>query len=405
MKNLLQNTAAPMAGPSAATGAPGVLWRGALVLAAAMGVGRFAYTPILPLMEQQTDLDVSAGAQIATANYVGYLAGALLLSFWPSLATSRVVARSGLVVLIGTIALMPLSTSPHVWMVLRLLTGVASAVLFIVSAQVVLRTLRGKQHLSGWAYGGVGLGIAVSGVVVLLLGTAASWSFSWWLCALLALAFGAPAWTLLDRAAPAEQEGGGPETTPRGGARAFGLLLVGYFLEGVGYIIAATFLVAALTGAELAWLGNGAWVLVGVAVIPSCVLWARFSGRVAAPSLLVTALLLQSVAVALPGLTSNPALVALAAIAFGGTFMGITTLALSCGARLGVPRSAAALTAAYGLGQIAGPLAVRPTLSAGYQPALLIGAAVLLGAAVVVLVLRLAAWHPPASSRPLPRRD
>lgn len=119
----------------------------------------------------------------------------------------------------------------------------------------------------------------------------------------------------------------------------------------------------------------------------------------------MAALLLQAVAVALPGLTSNPALVALAAIAFGGTFMGITTLALACGARLGVPRSAAALTAAYGLGQIVGPLAVQPTLGAGYQPALLIGAAVLLGAAVVVLLLRLTAWRLPASSQQVPRPD
>ncbi len=109
-------------------------------------------------------------------------------------------------------------------------------------------------------------------------------------------------------------------------------------------------------------------MLVGVAVIPSCVLWARFSRRVAAPSLLVAALLLQAVAVALPGLTSNPALVALAAIAFGGTFMGITTLALACGARLGVPRSAAALTAAYGLGQIVGPLVVKPPSARDIKP-------------------------------------
>lgn len=75
-------------GSSALADERGILWRGALALAAAMGVGRFAYTPILPLMERQTSLTADAGAWIATANYVGYLAGALLLIVFPALALS-----------------------------------------------------------------------------------------------------------------------------------------------------------------------------------------------------------------------------------------------------------------------------------------------------------------------------
>ncbi|PRW64913.1 MFS transporter [Actinopolyspora mortivallis] len=404
-EELLPNTATSTAEPPVTSEERQVLWRGALALAAAMGVGRFAYTPILPLMERQAGLGADTGAQIATANYVGYLVGALLLSFRSSLAVSRAFTRGWFVVLVGTTALMPLTTSPPVWMLLRLLTGVASAVIFIVSAQAVLRTLRSNPHLSGWAYGGVGLGIAVSGTTVLLLGTTASWSTSWWLCAALALLLGFPVWTLLDRAASPRERTARDGTGREGRGRAFGLLLTGYFLEGVGYIIAATFLVAALSDAELAWLGNGAWVLVGLAAVPSCVLWARFSRGIAAPSLLVAALLLQAVAVALPGLTSAPTLVAVSAVAFGGTFMGITTLALASGAQLGVPGSAAALTAAYGLGQIVGPLVVQPTLGAGYQPALLIGGAVLLAGAVTMLLLRLTAWPGVTSSHTADRES
>ena len=369
-----------------------VLWRAGLALAAAMGVGRFVFTPILPLMQQQAGLTATDGAELATANYVGYLAGALLLSAFPTLACSSPLARGSLVVLVGSLAMMSLVSGPPMWMLLRLVTGVASAVIFIVSAQAVLRTLRRNPHLSGWAYGGVGLGIAVSGGVVLILGTATSWSVSWYLSAGLALLFGAPLWNLIDHAAPATERTGATGTVRQGWSKAFGFLLIGYFLEGVGYIIAATFVVAALADAGLAWLGSGAWVLVGVAAVPSCVLWAYVSRRVSRPALLALALLLQAAAVALPGLTDSAAAVLGSAVVFGGTFMGITTLALAAGAELGIPRSAAALTAAYGLGQIAGPLVVQPTLHHGYSTALLIGGAILLAGALVMLVLRATAW-------------
>ncbi|WP_343070699.1 YbfB/YjiJ family MFS transporter [Nocardiopsis mwathae] len=382
-----------------------LLWRAALVLAAAMGVGRFVYTPILPMMEQQAGLSAVTGAHIATANYLGYIAGAVLLSVLPSLANSRALARGSLVLLVATLAAMPLTASPPAWMALRFLAGVTSAVIFIVAAQALLRTLRRSPHLSGWSYGGVGLGIALSGAVVLAAGPTTSWPVFWYLSAALALLLGAPVWTLIDRAADPRETASGAGGAEPASKRAFRLLLAGYFLEGVGYIIAATFLVAALSGAGLTWLGNGAWVLVGVAAIPSCVLWAYWSRRISRPTLLVVALLVQAVAVALPGVTDNAAMVMVSAVLFGGTFMGITTLALAAGAELNVPRSAAALTTAYGLGQVVGPLVVQPTLDHGYQPALLIGGAVLSVGAVVVLLLRVSSWPGiPAPTRPAPPR-
>ena len=44
--------------------------RGAAALGAAMGIGRFAYTPILPLMTAQAAVTPQVAAQLATANYV-----------------------------------------------------------------------------------------------------------------------------------------------------------------------------------------------------------------------------------------------------------------------------------------------------------------------------------------------
>ena len=140
------------------------------MLAVGMGVGRFAYTPILPLMEHQAGLSTSMASNLATANYLGYLLGALAGIFAPALARSRLAARGSLIVVILTLALMPVTVDATAWLALRLVAGAASALLFVIATSAMLGRLhRGAQHLVGWGFGGVGLGIALSGALVLIL--------------------------------------------------------------------------------------------------------------------------------------------------------------------------------------------------------------------------------------------
>ncbi|MGW2717014.1 YbfB/YjiJ family MFS transporter [Streptomyces sp. NPDC001492] len=123
-----------------------------------------------------------------------------------------------------------------------------------------------------------------------------------------------------------------------------------YSLEGVGYIVAGTFLVAATGRAPP--VGNGSWVLVGPAAVPSPALWARQGRRWSQPSLLLAALVVQAIGIALPALIGSVAAVLLSAVLFGGTFPGISMPALATGAHLRFPRSVALLTAGYSVGQI-----------------------------------------------------
>src|SRR6476620_10976669 len=94
---------------------------GLLSLAVAMGIGRFAFTPMLPLMLQAGQVDVAAGGWIAAANYAGYLVGAL--TGW---AGTRLAAIAlGLTVLLTGAMAIP---GPVAWWaLLRFLGGVASA--------------------------------------------------------------------------------------------------------------------------------------------------------------------------------------------------------------------------------------------------------------------------------------
>jgi MFS family permease len=170
--------------------------------------------------------------------------------------------------------------------------------------------------------------------------------------------------------------------------RWFGALLTSYSLEGIGYIIAGTFLVAAIDQTGPGWAGSGAWIIVGLAALPSSVLWARLSNRWSRPALLLTALIVQAVGIALPAFADGVVAALVSATLFGATFLGVAALALAIGAHLQVPRSVAILTTGYSIGQILGPLAVTPLLHNGYHQALLIGAGVVALAAVSAAALR-----------------
>ncbi|MFF7639434.1 YbfB/YjiJ family MFS transporter [Streptomyces canus] len=357
-----------------------------------MGVGRFVYTPILPLMHTQAGLSAGAGANLATANYAGYLVGALAGILAPVLVRSRAVLRACLLLLTGTLAAMPLTHSTTVWSLLRLAAGVASALVFVVAAGSLLDHLREHPpHVAGWAFGGVGGGIALSGLLVLLVRPVADWRTAWWAAAVLAALLAAASWNLRPEQAPAAVPGGrvaGPRTH-----RWFGALFVSYTLEGVGYIIAGTFLVAAVGQDSPGWVGSGAWVLVGLAAVPSAALWARLGRRWSRPGLLLTALVVQAAGIALPALVGGTAAALGSAMLFGATFIGVSTLALAVGAHLRFPRSVALLTAGYSVGQILGPLIVAPLLHDGYHRALLPAALVVLAAAAAAGVLRIGFPH------------
>ncbi|UXY18230.1 YbfB/YjiJ family MFS transporter [Streptomyces cynarae] len=384
----------------------------AAALAAGMGVGRFVYTPILPLMHARAGLSAAAGANLATANYVGYLLGALVGILAPALVRSPLALRGSLVALTVTLAGMPTTHSTAVWLVLRLLAGIASALIFVIAVSSLLGHLRDHPaHLPGWAFGGVGAGIALSGLMVLALRSLADWRAAWWAAAALAAALAVVSWNLRPEEAPARDlprpgrerrtaadaaQPAGTATAARPGTRPqrwFSALFVSYTLEGVGYIVAGTFLVAAIEQSSPGWVGSGAWVLVGLAAVPSSALWARLGRRWSRPGLLLAALAIQAVGIALPALLGSVAAALASAVLFGATFIGISTLALATGAHLRYPRSVALLTTGYSVGQILGPLAVAPLLHHGYRQALLLAAVVVLAGALAAGVLRIGFPH------------
>ncbi|MEU2205733.1 YbfB/YjiJ family MFS transporter [Streptomyces hygroscopicus] len=359
-----------------------IVAQAAAALAVGQGIGRFVYTPILPLMHTQAGLSSAQGANLATANFIGYLAGALAGIAVPAVIRSAAALRGSFVVLVATLALMPVTHEGTVWFLLRLVAGATSALTFVIAVSAMLSGLRAHaHHLVGWAFGGVGAGIALSGLLVVAVQAASTWQAAWWTCAALAALLAAVAWPLAPQPEPRAAETAGQTERPRT-HRWFLALLASYTFEGIGYIIAGTFLVAAIQQGVKGWLGSGAWIVVGLAALPSCALWTRLARRWSRPALLLTSLTIQAVGIALPALLGGAAPALVSAVLFGATFMGVSTIALSIGAHLQVPRAVALLTAGYSIGQILGPLLAAPLLTHGYHQALLLGSALVVAAAV-----------------------
>jgi MFS family permease len=201
-----------------------------------------------------------------------------------------------------------------------------------------------------------------------------------------------PAWRL----APAPATG--PGSVQRHGelphtGRWFASLLASYGLEGIGYLIAGTFLVAAINENSPGWLGSSSWIVVGIAAVPAAAMWANLARRRSRSTLLLLALAIQAVGIALPALAHGVAPAMISAVLFGNTFMAISSLAVAIGAHLQFARSIAILTTGYSVGQFVGPLVVKPLLGSGYHSALLVGAAVVVAAAGCAALLRVRFPH------------
>jgi predicted MFS family arabinose efflux permease len=151
------------------------LWRtlvgGIPALVVAIGIGRFAYTPILPVTQERFDLTNTAVAALASSNYVGYLLGAVFAAFVPASRWRNTLLQASLLTVAASTGFMALSVEFAAWLALRFFARVASAGVLVLASTVVLSEFArlGRPGFSGWLYSGVGLGIVLSGLVILPL--------------------------------------------------------------------------------------------------------------------------------------------------------------------------------------------------------------------------------------------
>lgn len=380
---------------------------GSLALAVAMGIGRFAFTPILPMMQEDLGLTLQQGSWLASANYAGYLLGALY-SIGSGLGEQRAVAAGLLTTSFATLAAAAALDSLGTLIALRFVAGFGSALVLVHISAWALQILAraGRPALGGALFSGVGLGIVLAGGTCLALGERpAPSAMAWFLLGLAALLAGAWIWPVV-RSNPSEMN-------PRTGAVA-GLqpsrprlashwrLIYAHGAFGFGYIIPATFLpVMAKQAVADVRLFGWAWPVFGAAAAVSTLLAAKLTARFDLRRSWSCGLLLMAFGVTgpltMPGITGIIA----SALAVGGTFMVVTMLGMQEARRAsgGDGRSLmAAMTSAFALGQIAGPLLAAECahVPGGFSLAMVAAA---LALAVASFLLYRA---PPAAAAPSP---
>lgn len=367
---------------------------GILSLIIAMGIGRFAYTPILPLMQKDLSFSNTVAGYIASSNYAGYLLGAILAGAIPLKKYRVIILKISLIISILTTAIMGLTYSHFIWYVLRFLSGVSSAYVLVLASGIVLDKLAtiNKTSWSGLFYGGVGLGICLSSLFIPSLNHLYQWEGTWIGLAVVSAILSIFVWLWLDEASNVvelkNKENNFAVVPP---TKWLLWLIIAYGLEGLGYIVTGTFIVS--IAEKTPSFHNDAtlvWMMVGLAAIPSCLIWSILAKKWGFVKSLVLAMALQSLGMAMPAFWVSKTSFIISALLFGATFMGITTLATTLGRQINPSNSSRTigiLTAIFAIGQLIGPIlsGVLSSFTHNFNTAL-IGASsvVLIGAALLV---------------------
>ncbi|MFC7686653.1 YbfB/YjiJ family MFS transporter [Ureibacillus sp. GCM10028918] len=361
---------------------------GIFALMVAMGVGRFAYTPILPLMQNDLSFTDTLAGYLASSNYAGYLAGAILAGVLPLKKHKMHYLRVSLIVSIITTLSMGLTHSYILMLALRFISGVVSAFIFVLSSSIVLDKLSttGKTNLSGFFYSGVGFGIFFSTLFIPSLNKLFGWEGVWVGLALVSIVLTIFAWFWLKESTdPVMDKNRKVVDLQVPPLKWLPWLMIAYGLEGLGYIVTGTFIVAIAENTSFFRIDSSiVWITVGLGAIPSCIIWSSLAKRQGFVKTLVFSMTLQAIGIALPVIWSSQTSLILSALLFGATFMGITTLATTLARQMSPTDSSRVigyLTAIYATGQMIGPTiaGVLISFTQSYNAALI-------GAASVVLI-------------------
>jgi predicted MFS family arabinose efflux permease len=372
---------------------------GCLAMASAMGFGRFAFTPILPGMMADIPLSASQAGIIAAGNFTGYLAGAILAGLSWATGKERQVALLSLLATSIFLFATAFFSSVEALVILRFASGVASAFSMIFTSQIVLfhAAVAKNEGAPALHYGGVGVGIALSSLLVFLLSNVtifewASWRQEWIAGGLFSLAVV----IFVSAVLPTLGSGSGakkpePQLVWK---KPLVLTTLSYGIYGFGYVVTATFLVAmARQSNSGAWIEFLSWFLAGCATVVSLYAWNPIKRRIGLEWAYLWALVALAIGVFASISLPIVAGVLIGGLSLGATFMVVTSFALQLSHKFAPqsPRRAFAfVTAAFGLGQIIGPLAagtLADVMGSFTLPTVVAACAILISAALMLPVV------------------
>jgi len=339
-----------------------ILLAGICSLVVGVGVARFVFTSLLPPMLEDF-LSISFAGILASVNYMGYLSGAIFSIFIKDIYSKVKYFRFGLFLCIFTSLLLGVSEHPLIWLIARLVAGFGAAMALVVGSAIVMSKLTGinKTKAMGVHFSGLGFSILITDLIVRwVFNQGENWQVAWLVLSVFGTVIALYSGFILSFDKQAHQE----VTKHKFDKSLFSpfiiILILAYFAEGVGMVVQATFLpdiVNSLPG--LSGYGSLTWLVVGIAGIPSCIIWMQLANRHGSVNIIMIAMLLQVIGVLIPTLTTNIYWNVFSGILYGGTFVGLVALFMNYGGQLAGKNPVlimGAMTSAYGIGQIIAPL-------------------------------------------------
>jgi predicted MFS family arabinose efflux permease len=372
-----------------------VMIAGLCSLVLCMGIARFSYTPLLPVMLNETFLNDATGGWLATINYFGYMLGAFIAASISDLRLKDTLYRIGLIVAVVSTIGMALAENYILWSVMRFIAGFSSAAGLLMGTGLVLNWMlrHGRKPELGQHFSGVGLGIATTAAMTMLMAGRFDWAQQWQVFTLVAIILAIPAWFWLPPPDSSNKTRSGEmliDKAPR--QKWMMLLFAAYFCAGFGYVITATFLVAIVDN-QAALNGKGAlvWLITGLAAAPACVMWDRIARKTGELKALFLAYGINIIGIIIPALNHSLAGVLLSGLLFGATFIGIVSLMLTMVGKFYPTKPAkpmGKLTLSYGVAQIIAPAMSGMIAEAtGNYSMPLVLAAVIMGIGMVLLLV------------------
>jgi predicted MFS family arabinose efflux permease len=374
-----------------------VLSAGIFSLILALGVARFAYTPLLPLMQQQAGLGVAAAGWLAAINYAGYLSGAVIASRISSLVLKDRLYRIGMVLAIVSTVVMGLSTNVVVWALSRYVAGLTSAAAMLLGTGLIMNWLirHNLRSEMGIHFAGIGLGIAGCAGAVMLFTPWLDWHEQWFAFTALGCVLLVPALRWLPPPDTSGLTTSGKKLQDKPPSPLYlRVFMAAYFCAGFGYVVSVTFIVAIVNQLpDLAGWGNLVFLAIGIGAAPACMNWDLIARRTGDLNALILAAVLQILGILLPVLVPGLWAAMLGSLLFGGTFIGMVSLVLSMAGRYYPTMPAkmmGKMTLSYGVAQIIGP-ALTGMIGAqfgSYNAGLYVAAAVMVLGTALLFVLK-----------------
>ena len=333
---------------------------GICIVAITGGLGRFAYTPIIPYMQNSLLLTSTDIGLIASSNYLGYLVGSIIPLFIAFEARQKLTLYSSVIVSIVSLGLMGFTIELNHFIVLRFFQGVSGAVALVIATNLIFSEITEGQsldlrlaHISGF-----GLGMFLSAILIWICSLfSLDWHQQWFAVSFTCLVLTIPI-LILDPKSKVL-----PKNSIRENKNSMSIgfigISVGYFFFGLGYIIFGTFIAAmAVNTPALANVQHATWILVGLAAMPAIFFWQKVSKFTGNHISLALSCFTTSFGIFLLYLFDSPAISLLACLSYGLGVVGIVGLVLLEGKirhKGSVKFAVAFLTTTFSIGQISGP--------------------------------------------------